>query len=170
VNGVEDPGWRSPLGALIPFVGLRTLRRRGTDGLTALRGIIVGLITALVLFIVALSYVVEVDGDPALAPAVVIAVGLLSHLAIGFLARRRPSTNSLRDLGDSWRTRMFTGVGLAELPGLVGVAAALISDTLWVYLIGMMFALAGFWRIAPSKRGIKMRSVPLAHRSTSPKR
>ena len=49
---------------------------------------------------------------------------------------------------------MFTGVGLAELPGLVAIPAAIISDSLWVYLLGMAFALAGFWRIAPSSRNL----------------
>lgn len=154
MTGTEDPGWRAAFWALIPFLGRRALETRRPDGLTVLRSIFVGLISALLLFAVAISYVAEIDGDPAMAQLVVIGVGVLSHLALALLGRRKLSTGSIDDLGDSWRTRMFTGVGLAELPGLVAIPAAIISDSLWVYLLGMAFALAGFWRIAPSSRNL----------------
>ena len=34
----------------------------------------------------------------------------------------------------------------------MGVAFAIPTDTLWVYLIGMAFSLVGLWRVAQSRR------------------
>jgi hypothetical protein len=153
--GTDDPGWDRALIGLIPFFGLRAMRRTRPDGLTGLRSLLVGLISALFLFVVSLIYVIEDnDGGSRFAAFAVVGAAVLSHVAITLVARRHLSTASLRSLADSWRTRMFIGVGPAELPALVGFGLAIVSDALWVYLVGMVFALAGFWRIAPSKRNL----------------
>jgi hypothetical protein len=111
----------------------------------------VGLVAALPLFLVSFSYIVEEPGPVGLAPSVVVAVGVLSTLGISILHRRTLPTESLGSLAAGWRARFFIGVGFAEMPALVGLALTLPTDTLWVYLIGMVFSLIGFWRVAPSR-------------------
>jgi hypothetical protein len=85
VSGADDPGWGFALRALIPIVGLRYRAQRAPDGLTALRSVLVGLVAALPLFAVSLSYVVEKPASPGPAPFVVVTVGLLSALGISLL-------------------------------------------------------------------------------------
>jgi hypothetical protein len=154
VSGAQDPGWGYALRALIPFVGLRYRAQRAPDGLTAIRSIFVGLVAALPLFLVSFSYIVEGPGSPGLAPYAVVAVGLLSVLGISLLHRRPLAMTSLESLEASWRARFFIGVGIAEIPALVSLALTLATDVLWVYLIGMVFSLTGFFRIAPTKRNL----------------
>jgi hypothetical protein len=154
MNGADDPGWRFALRALIPIVGLRYRAQRAPDGLTALRSVFVGLVTALPLFLVSFSYIVEEPGPVGLAPYAVVAVGLLSTLGISILHRRTLPTESLGSLAAAWRARFFIGVGFTEVPALVGLAFTLPTNALWIYLIGMAFSLIGFWRIAPSRTNL----------------
>jgi hypothetical protein len=154
VNGADDPGWGSAMRSLIPIVGLKYRAQRAPDGLTALRIVFVGLVAALPLFAVAFSYIVEEPGPVGLAPHAVVAVGILSTFVIGIVERRALATNSLESLAASWRTRFFIRVGIAEIPALVGLGLTLPTDVLWIYLIGMVFSLIGYWRIAPSRRNL----------------
>jgi hypothetical protein len=155
VTEADDPGWRPALVALVPFIGPFISRRRSRDGLTALRSAIVGLVAALFLFVVSLSYIVEGDSAPGSALLIVGALGIGVHAVLSLVARRELSTSSPKALADSWRARMFIGVGFVELPALAAFAASLLVDTLWVYLLGMAFSLFGFWKIVPSKRNLE---------------
>jgi hypothetical protein len=154
VNGADDPGWGYAVRALIPIVGLRYRAQRAPDGLTSLRSIFVGLVAALPLFLVSFSYIVREPGPVGFAPPAVVRVGRLSTIGISILHRRTLPTGSLESLATSWRARFFIGVGFAETPALVGLALTLPTDTLWIYLIGIVFSLIGFWRVGPTKRNL----------------
>jgi hypothetical protein len=155
VTGADDPGWTSALIALVPFIGPSISKRRAQDGLTRLRSVIVGLIAPLVLFVVSLSYIVQGDSAPGSAFLIVGGLGIGVQALLSLVARRELSTSSSKSLADSWRARMFIGVGFVELPALAAFAASLVVDSLWVYLLGMAFSLLGFWRIVPSKRNLE---------------
>jgi hypothetical protein len=65
----EDPGWWPSLRGLwwyaIPVVGTVTMfraRRKETNGLVVLRSVFLGLVAALLLFVVALSFIAPWDG------------------------------------------------------------------------------------------------------------
>ena len=70
------------------------------------------------------------------------------------MGRRPLATTSLEALGASWGTRFFIGLGFAEVPALIGLSLTLPTEALWIYLIGMVFSLIGFWRVAPSRRNL----------------
>jgi hypothetical protein len=57
-------------------------------------------------------------------------------------------------LAASWRTRFFIGVGISEISALVGLGLTFVVEPLWIFLIGMVFTMIGFWRIAPSRRDL----------------
>jgi hypothetical protein len=119
-----------------------------------LRCIIMGMFAAMPLFAVSLTYIVDDPRPAGLAPLAVVAVGLLSTLAISIVGRRPLATTSLEALAASWGTRFFIGLGFAQVPALLGFALTLPTAALWVYLIGMVFSLIGFWRVAPSRRNL----------------
>ena len=155
MSTAEDPGWGFALRSVIPLVGIvRFGARHAPDGLTAIRSIFVGLVGALPLFAVSLSYVVEPFGGTGFAPFVVMMIGVISTLALGFLFRRPLATTSLASLVITWRSRFFIGIGFAETPALVGLALTFATDVLWIYLIGMAFSLIGLWRLAPLRRNL----------------
>jgi hypothetical protein len=154
VSRTEDPGWRLPLRALIPFVGFKLRLQLAPDGFTAIRTIFSGLVAALPLFAVSLSYVVEKPATPGSWPFAVATVGLLSLLGINLLHHRPLVTTSLGSLAASWRTRSFIGVGIAQIPALVAIALTFATDPLWIYGIGMVLSMVGLWGIAPSKRSL----------------
>ena len=140
--------------ALIPIWGLRYSAQRAPDGLTALRGIFVGLVAALPLFAVSLSFLDNETESSGAAPVAVVLVGLLSIWGIQRLHRRPLATMSTDALAASWRARFFIGVAIAEFPSLVAIAVTFVGVPLWIYLVGMVFSLLGFFRIAPSKRNL----------------
>lgn len=154
MNEADDPGWGYALRALIPIWGLRYSAQRAPDGLSALRSIFVGLVAALPLFGVAFSFLDLETASSGAAPLAVVLVGLLSIWGIRLLHRRPLATMSLGSLAASWRTRFFIGVGIAEIPPLVAIAVTFAGVALWIYLVGLMFSLLGFFWIAPSRRNL----------------
>lgn len=58
---------------------------------------------------------------------------------------------------------------MAEAAALVGFVAAVVLGPVWVYLVGLAFALVGFARLAPTRRHIELDQQRLAgggcHRS-----
>lgn len=155
MNADEDPGWRPALRALIPFVGIKWRPQPAPDGITTIRSIFVGMVSALPLIAYSLTYIVQTSREWSPASAAVIAAGLDSHTGLTLLGRRPLTTDSLDSLSESWRTRWFLGVGLAEIPALLGFSLAIVTDALWVYLPGMAFGSAGFWRVAPTKASLR---------------
>jgi len=157
VNEPRDPGWRKAWTGVgwgfIPFYGLSKSRaRRYPDGLTAIRGIFLSLLIGLLLFLLALRFVIPAShrGASGFIPYIVIAAGVGVNLLISWILGRPLVTTNAQALATSWRSRTFIGIGCAESPALIGFAGPLIAEDARVYVLGLLFALYGFWRIAPS--------------------
>jgi hypothetical protein len=58
-------------------------------------------------------------------------------------------------LAESHRSAFFTGIGFAHAPALFGVAGVFVGGSLWIYLVGLPFALAGMTLIAPTRHNIE---------------
>jgi hypothetical protein len=161
----HDPGWRPSLRALgwfvIPVIGslMRTrARRRETNGLILLRNIYLALVGQLILFPVAFSFIGPWDGgDEGWMPWAVVPIGIVSLVWIARLRRRQLLTTSPEALAGSYRVLFFLGVGLAEVPALLAMAVVLLRGSFWICLVGLPFALAGMWMVAPSHRDIERR-------------
>lgn len=158
----EDPGWRAPLrGAVwifIPFVGWTFARRSrsGGVGLLSLRRIYLVLVGSLLLFIIAFSFVTPWDGgDEGWTPIAVFALGVFQLVAVIRVNGRPLSTQTPEQLAATYRSRFFIGIGMAEAAALWGVCGMFIEGSLWIYLVGLAFALAGFAIIAPSRANIE---------------
>ncbi len=154
-----DPGWQPSLRNMIPFVGLIRVRRGGeTNGLTILRTIFLAFVAALFLYFVAFSYIEPWDGgDERWLPWAVVAIGIVSLIWIARIRRRQLSTASAASLADSYRVLFFVGIAVAEGAALAGIAGVLLSRSLWLYLVGLPFALVGMWTMAPSHHDIQRR-------------
>jgi hypothetical protein len=165
VTNHEDPGWWPSLRGLwwyaIPFVGsvMRVRARRGgTNGLIVLRRMFLGLIVPLFLFLVALSFIEPWDGgDERWVPWAVLIIGIVSLAWVARIRRRRLSTTSLEALARSYRALFFIGLGVAEGAALWGFAGVFLGGSLWIYLVGLAFALVGLWMIAPTRLDIERR-------------
>jgi F0F1-type ATP synthase membrane subunit c/vacuolar-type H+-ATPase subunit K len=161
----EDPGWLPSLRGLpwywIPVVGsvMRVkARQRETNGLIFLRSVFLGLIVALLLFVVALSFIGPWDGgDEGWVPWAVVAIGIASLAYVARIRRRPLPTNSREALARSYRALFFIGVGVAEAAALWGIAGVFLGGSLWIYLVGLPFGLVGLWMIAPTRTDIERR-------------
>jgi F0F1-type ATP synthase membrane subunit c/vacuolar-type H+-ATPase subunit K len=164
---MEDPGWLPSLRGLawplIPFVGLMKLRRRTeANGLVALRTVFLSIVVALFLFLLSLSFLGRWDGgDERWVPWTVVALGICSLAGMSWVRRRPLVTGSPEALASSYRTRFFMGIGVAESAALFGFAGVFIGCSLWIYLIGLVFALVGLWMIAPSRLDIERRQTEI---------
>jgi F0F1-type ATP synthase membrane subunit c/vacuolar-type H+-ATPase subunit K len=167
----EDPGWRPSLRGLryaIPIVG-QVMRARGwrkeTNGLVGLRSTFLGLLVSLFLFLLAMSFVSRWDGGvEGWVPWAVAAVGVIALAQIAWVRRRPLATGSLEALAGSYRASFFLGVGFAESAALFGFVGVFIGGSLWIYLVGLAFAVVGFWMIAPTRVDIerKQREITAA--------
>jgi F0F1-type ATP synthase membrane subunit c/vacuolar-type H+-ATPase subunit K len=163
----EDPGWRPVLRllrtVLIPFIGPVLARRRQAssevDGLTALRMIFVGIVTALFLFAFVLSFIVDRDRWFSRPEAfwfvpLLVVIGVGSWLAIGAIWRRPLDTSSEPRMAAVYRGRLFMAIGLGEVPALFGFVGTFITGTYWVYLVGLAFAIVGLMEGGPTVRNL----------------
>jgi hypothetical protein len=164
VTNHEDPGWRPSLRALrwyaVPIVGYvlhRRQRRRQANGVIALRSVFLGLLVTLFLFLVPLFIEPMDGGDERWVPWAVVVIGLVSLVWVSLVQRRPLSTTSLEALARSYRAWFFIGIGIAVEPGLWGFVGALLGGSLWIYLVGLAFALVGLWMIAPTHQDIERR-------------
>lgn len=161
----EDPGWWPSLRGLwwhwIPIVGTVTMfkaRRKETNGLVVLRRVFLGLIAALLSFVLALSFIAPWDGgDERWVPWAIAALGVYALAAMVWIRRRPLATGSPEALASSYRASFFIGVGLAESAALFGFAGVFIGGSLWIYLVGLAFGLVGMWMIAPTRSDIERR-------------
>jgi hypothetical protein len=167
-----DPGWmpafRGALWSMNPFKGIKARERaRSTrDGLTQFRTIWLALVLAVILYSVAFSFIMPIDGgDEGWFPAAVIVVGTASILGVALVGRRpwQPIPTSPEALVAQFRTDFFIQIGIAELPAL-GTSAGLfvVQNSLWVYFVGGAFSLASFWVAAPTSTNIEWRQRKLA--------
>jgi len=167
----EDPGWRPSLRGLryaIPIVGQvmsARARRKETNGLIGLRSTFLGLLVSLFLFLFAMSFITPWDyGDERWVPSAVAAVGVFVLAEMAWVRRRPLVTGSLEALAGSYRASFFLGVGFAESAALIGFVGVFIGGSLWIYLVGLAFALVGFWMIVPTRQDIerKQREITAA--------
>jgi hypothetical protein len=86
--------------------------------------VFLGLIAALILFIVALSFIAPWDvGDEGWVPWAVVAIGIASLAYIALIRRRPIPTTSLEALARVYRAWFFIGVGVASAAALGGSLA-----------------------------------------------
>jgi hypothetical protein len=161
----HDPGWRPSLRGfpwyLIPFfdeVRRARGRRRERNGLIDLRSKFLGVLVPLFLFLWAMWFIAPWDGgDERWVPWAVAALGVYALAAITWFRRRPLVTGSPEALAGSYRASFFIVVGLADSAALFGIAGVFIGGSLWIYLVGLAFALVGFWMIAPTRLDIERR-------------
>ncbi len=172
MDDYQDPGWRSALRGVgwlvfpMPHVWL-SRTRPAENGLISLRRIYLSLVDALFLFLVAFTFIAPWDGgNEGWIPTVVVALGAYSLVAVIHLSRRPLNTESPERLAGSYRAR-FIGVGMAEAAALFGICGIFIGGSLWIYLVGLPFALAGLAIIAPTRANIE-RSQQKVQASGSP--
>jgi O-antigen/teichoic acid export membrane protein len=161
----EDPGWWPSLRGLwwyaipvVSYVMRVRARRRETNGLIVLRSVFLGLIAALLLFAVPLSFIAPRDvGDEGWVPWAVVAIGIASLAGIARIRRRPIPTTSPEALARVYRALFFIGVGVASAAALWGFVGVFLGGSLWIYLVGLAFGLVGLWMIAPTRSDIERR-------------
>ena len=108
--------------------------------MTAIRSIFLGLVAALFLFVFSFSFIVSWDGgDAGPFPYVALVVGLATLPLVRWVRAKPLVLNDAASLAGSWHTQLFIGVGVAELPALVGLVCAMLADVPWVYCIALPF-------------------------------
>jgi hypothetical protein len=165
---VHDPGWAEALKSTTPIVGpIRMMRAQASGGenpLVALRAIYVALLASLPLFLFVLSFIVPWDGSSAQDWFAGL-VAIYGAAAIGLVqwARHRPlSLGSPKQLAASYRALFFIGVGYAQSAALLGFVGVFLTDSLWVYVLGMGFGLLGLALLAPTRADITRRQQQIA--------
>ena len=161
----EDPGWRPSLRGfpwyLIPFfdeVRRARGRRRERNGLIDLRSKFLGVLIPLFLFLWSMKFIAPWDGgDERWVPWAVAALGVYSLVAIAWFRRRPLVTGSPEALAGSYRASFFIELGLADSAALFGLTGVFIGHSLWIYLVGLAFALVGMWMTAPTRLDIERR-------------
>jgi hypothetical protein len=160
----EDPGWDQAV-ARIPSA-FPDRRAKEADPLTVLRMIFLGLEIALFLWLLVLSFATPWNsGDVGLAPWIVAAAGLLSLAGVAWLRRRPLHTGSEAGLAAQFRTAMLLGIAFAEIAWLIAVVTTFIAQSLWIYVLGLVFAVLGMTLVAPRRAEIarRQRQIDEAH-------
>jgi hypothetical protein len=161
----EDPGWRpslrGPWWYAVPFLGSMRLvraRRKETNGLVVLRREFLGLVAPLFFFLVVLSFIEPWDGgNERWIPWAVVVIGFVSVAWVARIRRRPLPATSLEALARSNRAFFFIGVGFAEGAALWGFLGVFLGGSLWIYFVGLAFALFGLRMIAPTRLDIERR-------------
>jgi hypothetical protein len=110
------------------------------------------------LFILVLSFIEPFDGgDEGWVPWLIAIIGILSVAWIARIRQRPLSTASPEALAGSYRARSFIQIGIAEAAALWGFAGVFLTQSLWVYLLGLAFGLYGLWLTAPTRSSIERR-------------
>lgn len=144
----DDPGWRGVFGG-------------GGGRLSVLR-LILCAVTFGVLALVAVVAVLEAsdgaDGsasiDAGAAVVGVIVVGVAA-LAIGeVIGRRQLDCSTDAALANSYSSRFFLRMAVAELPSLIGLAAYFMSRSVEPFAIGVLFSLVALQRSAPTVKRV----------------
>ncbi len=149
-----DPGWgRAIIPGAVPF-GLIQGRRSDKDPLTLARIHVTKLVSGLSYFWIAFSFLPSSPGkDVRWFAWSVVGLGVVVHLTLGpMVIRKMVLAGEEAALLVTFQTSMFIGIGCAASVALLAAVGVLMTDTLCIYPIGLAFALAGLWRIAPSQR------------------
>jgi hypothetical protein len=137
----------------VPF-GLIQGRHRGKDPLTLARIHVTKLAFALSYLWIAFSFLPSSSGkDVRWFAWSVVGLGVVVHLALSpMVIRKMVIAGEEAALLVTFQTSMFIGIGFAVSVALLAGVGVLVTDTQWLYPMGLAFALAGLWRIAPSQR------------------
>jgi hypothetical protein len=161
----EDPGWWPSLRGLrwhgIPILGTLMMfrpTRKETNGLVALRSVFLSLVAALLFLVVALSFIAPWDGgDEGWVPWEVVVIGIASLAGSPGSDGGPLRTTSPEAIARSYPALFFIGAGVAEAAAMWGFVGVFLGGSLWIYLVGLAFGLAGLWMIAPTRRDIERR-------------
>jgi hypothetical protein len=111
-----------------------------------------------------LSFIVPWDGSSAQDWFAGL-VAIYGAAAIGLVqwARHRPlSLGSPKQLAASYRALFFIGLGYAQSAAYLGFVGVFLTDSLWVYVLGMGFGLLGLALLAPTRADITRRQQQIA--------
>jgi hypothetical protein len=153
----DDPGWPlkplALLGLFVPALAIRRAQRSG-DALVALRSLFMAFVGAVCLIgVVVLILGDMTDGDPRpeVSVPIVICAGVAS-LVLPRVVKRPLDCSSPETLAATYRTRFFLRMAFSELPALVAFAVNISFGPVWVYFVGLGFALIGMATLAPTRR------------------
>jgi F0F1-type ATP synthase membrane subunit c/vacuolar-type H+-ATPase subunit K len=144
----DDPGWPTIWTVMFPWP-----RRRATkDGLISLRLVFLAFSLALVLFAFELALIDDADGPVAPWLPLLAVLAAFSIAATRVFVARPLDCSSEARLAQTYRTRFFVAIGLAESVALLGFVFAFIGGPRWIYDAGAAFSLFRFWTVAPPTR------------------
>ncbi len=158
----EDPGWPPRVFlALLPFWARFVVRRRKhrANDLLALRTLYVSLVAAPLYLLLVLAFLDDFHPrQPTLRPHVAgllaAAAGALLLLASVRIRGREVPLDESQVVG-AFRAVFFVRFALANAAAIVGfVLFFLGGNYLWIYLLGLIFAITGLLLMAPTKRSI----------------
>lgn len=86
--------------------------------------------------------------------AVIAAIGCGSLAAQAFLPRPLNGT-SMKSLAASYRARFFLRLAMSEAVALAAFALSIAWGPWWAFYVGAAFTLAGFARLAPTRRHLQ---------------
>jgi len=172
----EDPGWRlafrvawGAVISLLDFFARRRIKRTSANELIALRAQFLTAVSPLFLFLAILPAV----GSNSRPDNVhwllffVAGYGVLCLANILWLRRRPLMTNTPQTLAASYKAVMFIGIGCADSVALFGFVGIFIGGTIWLYLLGLAFALPGLALIGPTRADIERRQQQIAAQGSS---
>jgi hypothetical protein len=151
----EDPGWGFVWKVVVPGAG-RPARFKNGSALVTTRMLFASFAWAIVAFGIVLAFLDlgSADAlDPGVGVAIVVGVGVVSLVAGRFLPGLDGS--SLGRLGQTYRTRLFTGLAIGEAVALIGFVLAFLAGTILTYLVALPFTAIGFARVAPTRSNIE---------------
>lgn len=64
----------------------------------------------------------------------------------------------------SYQARLFVWVGIGEFPVFLSILGVVLTDSYWLYLLGLVFAFAGFARVAPTAANLARDQQELSNR------
>lgn len=101
------------------------------------------------------------------ASSALVALGIVVFgLACNLIARRldRPLDGSSDEaLVKSYQTRFFLWVGFGEAPAFVGIIAFVVTGVLWLYAVGVLFAVLAYAHLAPTEAHLSADQAKLNH-------
>lgn len=161
----EDPGWNfgwRSLVLLIPVVQLLYTRRTRGELLVNLRNAYLSFVGSLFVYGLILPSVVPFRGDKATLGWVIALVALAAAASVFPRLVERPL--SCDDLAGGYRTRMFLRIAFANSIALFGFVFAFTSMSNWLYYVGVLLAVPGFVRAAPTRQALIREQDELAAR------
>jgi hypothetical protein len=133
-------------------------RRSGESahGLTVLRTIWLSLLIALFLYLLVLSFIATGwSGGAGWYPVLVVTIGIAALLWQRRVTSKPLDGKTPETVRRSYQQMFFRGFAAAELPALVGFVGVFVTERIWIYLLGMAFAVPGMILIAPSRYNLE---------------